>query len=238
MAGEMSTEVTPLPAAAPETAGFKMGKRDVACIGPILGHNLWLLFSLPLGPSLLGPHPLLLSFLRGSVPAMITTGAVAHDRGDFPLILALLAPLFINGFSDPFYYWAGMRYGRRILDNLAQSGRMRRRQIAWAERLFARWGAPMIFLAYYIPFLPQPLLLLFAGETKMSIRRVAIADGLGLLSFVTLYVLLGWYINKPAINVANTISHYGLYLTIALIVVVFVISFRSAMRAQQEQPPA
>jgi membrane protein DedA with SNARE-associated domain len=238
MAGEMSTEVTPLPATAPETAGFQIGKRDVACIGPILGHNLWLLFSLPLGPSLLGPHPLLLSFLRGSVPAMITTGAVAHDRGDFPLILALLAPLFINGFSDPFYYWAGMRYGRRILDNLAQSGRMRRRQIAWAERLFSRWGAPMIFLAYYIPFLPQPLLLLFAGETKMSIRRVAIADGLGLLSFVTLYVLLGWYINKPAINVANTISHYGLYLTIALIVVVFVISFRSAMRAQQEQPPA
>jgi len=237
MAREMSAEVTPRPAASPEAAGLTIGKGDVACVGPIVGHNLWLLFSIPIGPSLLGPHPLLLSFLRGSVPAMITTGAVAH-RGDFPVILALLAPLFINGFSDPFYYWAGMRYGRRIFDNLARSGRMRRRQVAWAERLFARWGAPMIFLAYYIPFLPQPLLLLFAGETRMRIKWVALADGLGLLSYVLLYVLLGWYIGKPAISVANTISHYGLYLTIALVVVVFVISFRSAMRAQQEQPPA
>jgi membrane protein DedA with SNARE-associated domain len=237
MAREMSAEVTPRPAAGPETTGFKVGKGDVACVGPIFGHNLWLLFSTPIGPSLLGTHPLLLSFLRGSLPAMITTGAVAH-RGDFPLFLAVLAPLFILCFSDPFYYWAGMRYGRPIIDYLTGPSPRAQRRMAWAERMFARWGAPMIFLAYYIPFLPQPLLLLFAGETRMSIRRVAIADGLGLLSFVTLYVLLGWYINKPAINVANTISHYGLYLTIALIVVVFVISFRSAMRAQQEQPPA
>jgi membrane protein DedA with SNARE-associated domain len=235
MAREMSTEVTP--ATTPEAPGFKIGRRDVACIGPILGHNLWMLFSIPIGPSLLGPHPLLLSLLRGSVPAMITTGAVAH-RGDFPVILALLAPLLINSFSDPFYYWAGMRYGRRIFDNLANQGSMRRRQIAWAERVFQRWGAPAIFLAYFIPFLPQPLLLLFAGETRMRIGLVALADGVGLLSFVFVLVLVGWYVGTPAIAVADTISHYGLYLTMALIVVVFVISFRSALRAQQDPPPA
>ena len=61
MAREMSTEVTPLPATGPDTSGFKVGKDDVACVGPIFGHNLWLLFSSPIGPSLLGPHPLLLS---------------------------------------------------------------------------------------------------------------------------------------------------------------------------------
>jgi hypothetical protein len=37
--------------------------------------------------------------------------------------------------------------------------------------------------------------------------------------------------------VAGTISHYGLWLTIALIVVVFVISFRRAMAQQQLNPP-
>jgi membrane protein DedA with SNARE-associated domain len=71
----------------------------------------------------------------------------------------------------------------------------------------------------------------------MRIWVVALADGLGAICFVLIYVLLGWYIGKPAIDVAGTISHYGLWLTIALIVVVFVISFRRAMAQQQLNPP-
>ncbi len=236
MAGEMSAEVTP--ATTPEAQGFHIGKRDVACVGPIFAHNLWLLFSTPIGPSLLGPHPLLLSFLRGSLPAMITTGAVAH-RGDFPLLAALIAPLFITCFSDPFYYWAGRRYGRKLIDQMTGPSPRARRRMAWAERMFARWGAPMIFLAYFIPFLPQWLCLIAAGEIRMRIWVVALADGLGAFCFILSYVLLGWYIGTPAINVANTISHYGLYLTIALIVVVFVVSFRRALAQQQQnEPPA
>ncbi len=230
----MSTEVTPRPATGPGTTGFPVGKADVACIGPIFAHNMWLLFSTPIGPSLLGPHPLLLSFLRGSLPAMITTGAVAH-RGDFPLGLALLAPLFITCFSDPFYYWAGRRYGRRVITYMTGPSPRAQRRMARAERMFARWGAPMIFLAYFIPFLPQWLCLMAAGEIKMRIWVVALADGLGAMCFILTYVMLGWFIGKPAIDLANNISHYGLYLTGALIVVVFVISFRRAM-AQQEQP--
>ncbi|MGH7747365.1 MAG: DedA family protein [Candidatus Dormibacteria bacterium] len=239
MTGEMSTEATPVPAASPEATGFKVGKGDVACVGPIFGHNLWLLFSTPIGPSLLGTHPLLLSFLRGSIPAMITAGAVAH-RGDFPLILAVLAPILILCFSDPFYYWAGMRYGRPIIEYLTGPSPRAQRRMAWAERMFARWGAPMIFLAYFIPFLPQWLCLIAAGEIRMRIWVVALADGLGAICFILLCVLSGWYIGKPAIDVATTISHYGLWLTIALIAVVFVLSFRRAMaqQAQQEQPPA
>lgn len=243
MAPEMSTEVTPRPAS--EAQGFHIRRPDVACLGPMMAHNLWLLFSIPLGPTLLGPHPLLLSFLRGSVSAMIATGAVSH-RGDFPLMLALLAPLLMNCFSDPFYYWAGVRYGRKIFDHMANNGgNMRKRQIAWAERMFKKWGAPGIFLAYYIPFLPQPILIMFAGETRMRIWLVALADGIGVMSYITMYVLLGWFIGKPAINVANTISHYGLWLTVALVVVVFGVSFRSALRSQQQrldeqaaEPPA
>jgi membrane-associated protein len=238
MAREMSAEVTPRPAANPEKTGFRIGKGDVACVGPILGHNLWLLFSTPIGPSLLGPHPLLLSFLRGSLPAMITTGAVAH-RGDFPLPLAVIAPLFILCFSDPFYYWAGMRYGRPIMEYLTGPSPRAQRRMAWAERMFAKYGAWMIFLAYFIPFLPQWLCLIAAGEIRMKIWLVALADGIGAICFVLCYVLLGWFIGHPAIELANTISHYGLWLTIGLIVVVFVFSFRRALAQQQlQEPPA
>ena len=112
------------------------------------------------------------------------------------------------------------------------------RRMAWAERMFARWGAPMIFLAYFIPFLPQWLCLIAAGEIRMRIWVVALADGLGALCFVLLCVLRGWYIGKPAIDVATTISHYGLYLTIALIAIVFVVSFRRALAQQAQHAPA
>jgi membrane protein DedA with SNARE-associated domain len=233
-ASHMSTEVTPRPAESPETAPLPpIGRGDIVCVGPIFAHSLWLLLSLPIGPALLGPHPLLLSLLRGSVPAMITTGAVSH-RGDYPLILPLLAPLIVLGFSDPFYYWAGLRYGRRVLDYVAGSNPRARRRMAWAERVFARYGAAAIALGYLIPFLPQSFLLLAAGQTRMRIVTVAVADLLGTLAYVVLNVMLGWYIGKPAIQIAETISHYGLYLTVALVVVVFVVSFRRAA-AQQNQ---
>ncbi len=231
MARDMSAEVTP--ATTPEAPGFKIGRLDVACLGPIFAHSMWLLFSIPIGPGLLGPHPLLLSFLRGSVPAMITTGAVAH-RGDFPLVLALLAPLFITCFSDPFYYWAGVRYGRRVIDYMAGNSPRAQRRMARAERFFARWGALAIVGGYITPFIPQSVVLLAAGETRMRIWVVALADLGGMLMYVLFYVMLGWFIGPPAKQVADTISHYGLYLTIALVVFVFVVSFRRAM-AQQEQ---
>jgi membrane-associated protein len=234
MACTMSAEVTPRPAESPETAPMPpIGRGDVACVGPIFAHSLWLLLSLPIGPALLGPHPLLLSLLRGSVPAMITTGAVSH-RGDYPLVLPLLAPLVILAFSDPFYYWAGLRYGRRVLDYVAGSNPRARRRMAWAERVFARYGAVAIALGYFIPFLPQSFLLLAAGQTRMRILTVAVADLLGTFAYVLLNVLLGWYIGNPAIQVADTISHYGLYLTVALVAGVFFVSFRRAM-AQQGQ---
>jgi len=96
-------------------------------------------------------------------------------------------------------------------------------------------GAAAIALGYLVPFVPQSVLLLAAGETRMRIWLVALADLGGLFAYVVLMVLVGWYIGHPAIQIADTISHYGLYLTVALVVVVFVISFRRAM-AQQNQP--
>jgi len=238
MAEEMDAEVTPRPAATPDSQGFQVGRRDVACVGPIFGHSAWLLFSTPIGPSLLGTHPLLLSLLRGSVPAMITTGAVAH-RGDFPLFLAVLAPVLILCFPDPFYYWAGVRYGRRLLDYMAGNSPRSRRRMERAERLFARWGAPAIAAGYLIPFVPQSVLLLAAGEIRMRFWLVAVADLGGLIAYVLMLVLLGWFIGSPAIQIADTISKYGLWLTLALVVFVFVISFRRAMAQQQQgQPPA
>ena len=235
MAREMNAEVTPAPAPAPEVKGFRIGRDDLVCVGPIMAHSMWLLFSIPIGPALLGTRPLLLSLLRGSVPAMITTGAFAR-QGSTSLLLALLAPVIITCFPDPFYYWAGMRYGRPIIEYMTGSSPRARRRMERAERLFQRYGALAIFAGYLMPFIPQSVLLLGAGEIRMRFITVAIADLGGMFVYISFYVLLGWFIGTPAKNIAEEISHYGLWLTIALVVVVFVVSFRRAMAAQA--PPA
>ena len=46
-------------------------------------------------------------------------------------------------------------------------------------------------------------------------------DLIGSLLWIALCVGLGYAIGQRAVDVAKTISHYGLYVTIALVVVVF-----------------
>ena len=88
-----------------------IGLKDVLCVGPIIANGIYYYAGLPLTPLLLGRNPVLLSALRGSIASMVTAGAFARV-GKVPLLLALIAPLPISMITDPFFFWAGKRYGR------------------------------------------------------------------------------------------------------------------------------
>src|SRR5438874_1150327 len=61
---------------------------DILCVGPILLSTLYSLLGQPITPALLGSHPILAAFLRGSVPAMLLSGALSHG-GSVPLWQAI-----------------------------------------------------------------------------------------------------------------------------------------------------
>jgi membrane protein DedA with SNARE-associated domain len=207
----------------------RIGLADIACVGPIIAANIYFWASIPLGPSLIGSHPLLLSGLRGTASSMISSGAFARvGRGQ--LWVALLVPVPITAFAAPFSYWAGVRYGRRFLDYLAGQDPKTKRRIERGERFFARWGAWAIAFSNFLP-VPNELLYLAAGESRMPLWRYAAAVGFATMTWIGLYVSLGWFIGQPAVDVAQAISHYGLWLTIGLVVVIFVLSFRRALKA-------
>jgi len=199
--------------APPQPGGLTITRTDVACLGPPFVMAIYAWASIPLGPWLIGPHPFLLSALRGSISALIASGA----KG--PIWLAMITPIPIMVAVDPFYYWAGRRYGRRILEHYARQSPRSQRLVARGERFFARWGAWTIAFGYFLP-VPNLLLYIAAGEARMPIPLFAAADALGTLSWIGLLVCLGWALGSRATSIADNISHYGLWFTGALVVLV------------------
>ena len=203
----------------PEESGeVTVARADVLCLGPLVVLTLFRMVMFFIAPSLLGPHPVLLSAIYGSSSSMIASGAAAR-AGSTALWVVLIAPIVILLISDPFLYWAGRRYGRRVVDYLAANDPRWHRRLARSEKWFQRWGAWAIAFGYYIPFVPALLFYLAAGESRMPIRVFVLADLAGTLTWIGIHVGAGYAIGKPATDLANNISHYGLWLGLALLVV-------------------
>jgi hypothetical protein len=65
-------------------------RADLLIMGGIVASGLYALLLLPLVPTLVGSHPVLLELLRGSTVAIVTVGALART-GHASLVVALLA---------------------------------------------------------------------------------------------------------------------------------------------------
>jgi membrane-associated protein len=206
---------------------------EIGCVAGIAAKTVFALAVLPLVPSLLGTHPVLLEALRGSTSAMASGGAFARV-GEASLVLAILAPLPTLLFATPFFWWAGRLWGPKAAATLV-GGHPNAQK--WAQRSGAhldRFGGLAIALA---PFLPIPSALIYAaaGWTGMSLRRFLVFDVLGTLVWIGLIVGLGYAVGHPAVRIAKSISHYGLVVTVALVAIAIVVAMLGARRNANRQ---
>ena len=204
----------------------RIGWKDVLIVGPIIANSIYYYAGLPLNALLLGTHPFLLSFVRGSTVALIATGGFVNLRGgelalvsvaaiqalDERLTLASLverlAPVPISMYTDPCYFYAGRRYGRGFINYLERNDPRWRRRLARGERFFKRWGVWTVVFAPFLP-LPSALFYLAAGEAGMRFVVFILADLAGTLMYISLWVAAGWVAGQHAIDVAQTITHYA-----------------------------
>ena len=201
------------------TQRTRIGWKDVLCVGPLILNFIYAYAGIPLDSLLIGKQPVLLSAVRGAARALIVEGAFVRT-GRLPFIVALLAPLPISVFFDPFWWWVGRRYGRRLLDYMAGADPRWRKRIARGERFFQRFGFWTIVVAPVLP-VGGLVLVVAAGEAGMPFFLFLAADIIGNLLYIALYVALGWVIGQPAIQVAQVISNYAWYViggTFALII--------------------
>ena len=84
-------------------------------------------------------------------------------------------------------------------------------------------------IAYFQP-VPNVLIYAAAGWTRMRLWVFLLLDLIGSGLWIALCIGLGYAIGQDAVDIAQSISRYGLYLGLGLIVVVFVRQFYAASR--------
>jgi membrane-associated protein len=210
-------------------------KADIICWAGISLSGLYYLALLPFRAPLVGTHPVLLEGLNGSTEAIIAAAAFARiGHGSLLVIMLVSIPGLMK--FDPFYWWAGRLWGERIIVLL--SGRRRNRgprYMQWAER----WGRWVIWPAVVVcPFLPIPnaLVYVIAGWSGMSLVTFLILDMIGSLLWAGMLVGLGYELGHSAVVVAQTISHYGLWFSLAIVALIVVIQIRRVREMRGAEP--
>jgi membrane-associated protein len=199
---------------------------DILCWAAITLSGLYYLALLPFRASLVGTHPVLLEVLNGSTEAIVSGAAFARV-GHGSLAVVLLAGVFGVMKFDLIFWWAGRLWGERII--LLLSGRRKHgpKFIARAHRWGRKFTWPAMLLAPFLP-LPTAIVYVVAGWAGMSAVTFLVLDLLSELLWVGLLAGLGYALGHHAVVVAQAISRYGLWISIALVILVVAGQMRSA----------
>jgi membrane protein DedA with SNARE-associated domain len=203
---------------------------DIACWAAITLSGLYYLAILPWRASLVGTHPVISELLNGSTEAIVSAAAFARV-GHGTILVVLLASIPGLMKFDIIYWWAGRLWSERVINLFAgRSERQRRRGQKLVARV-NRWGRwfswPAVIIANFLP-IPSAIIYAMAGWTGMSWVTFLVLDVIGTLSWAGLLAGLGYALGQHAVSVAEEVSRYGLWVTIAVVVLVVVGQIRGA----------
>jgi membrane protein DedA with SNARE-associated domain len=177
--------------------------------------------TLPLVPQLVSSHPALLELIRGSTASIINMGARARI-GETTMVEAVLLAVPSLMMFDWAFWWAGRRWGDRVfLWFLGGPSPRNDRRLARLHRVEARFGALAVVLAYVLP-VPTVLIYAAVGDGGMRLWVFLVLDLLGTLLWTGLLAVAGWELGQRAVDIADAISHYSLWATIALVLLIMV----------------
>jgi membrane protein DedA with SNARE-associated domain/rhodanese-related sulfurtransferase len=151
-------------------------------------------------------------------PAIIVTSATAVDAQTphWPILLvATLAALI----ADLLWFVGGRRFGARLLRLMCRVSLSPDSCVGLTRRIYAKWGAPSLILAKFIPGFAAVATVL-AGETHTSLRRFVLYDAIGALLWSAGAVVLGGVFHRAVeavLTELELLGHYALWLLLAAI---------------------
>ena len=213
-------EAARFPARGPSLPWHGRGERaDWIILAGIAASTLVPLLLLPLVPALVASHPALLELLRGSTASIINMGARARI-GETSLVLAVLLGVPSLMMFDWVFWWAGRRWGDRVFVWLLGGPSPRTEQrLRRLHRIEARVGPFAVVFAYLLP-IPSPLIYAAVGDGGMRLGVFLVLDLIGTLLWTSLLAAAGYGFGQGAVDVADAVSHYALWVAGALIVLV------------------
>jgi len=124
-----------------------------------------------------------------AVPMLIVAGALVA-QGEFALAPLLLAAVAASLMGDIPWYFAGRRYGYRILGTLCRVAIEPDSCVKQTENIFVRWGGRSLMAAKFIPgfaTVAPPL----AGTMRLPFRRFVLYSAAGALAWAAAPVAAG-----------------------------------------------
>lgn len=157
-----------------------------------------------------------------AVPMLVVAGALAA-QGEFGYAALLLVALAAALAGDIPWYFAGRRYGHRILRALCRVAIEPDSCVKQTESIFERWGAPSLIVAKYIPgfsTVAPPL----SGAMRLGFPSFLLFSALGALLWIILPVALGAVFHTEVEQALEWLSGLGTraLLLLAVLIVVYV----------------
>ena len=175
----------------------------------------------PLIPALVASHPALLELIRGSMASIVNMGARARI-GETSIVLAVLLGVPSLMMFDWVFWWAGRRWGDAVFVWLLGGPSPRtEKRLTRLHRLEARFGPLAVVLAYLLP-VPAALVYAAVGDGGMRLWVFLVLDAFGTILWTALLAAAGWQLGHTAVDVANAVARYSLWVTLGLVVLIFV----------------
>jgi membrane protein DedA with SNARE-associated domain len=161
-----------------------------------------------------------------AVPMLIVAGALVADGALhlIPLALAILAGSLLG---DLPWFYAGRRYGYRVLRTLCRVSIEPDTCVKQTENIFSRWGAPSLVVAKYIPgfsTVAPPL----AGTMGVAAPRFLAYSSLAALLWAAAPVSAGFFLSEHVDAVIVALEGMG---ATALAIIAAVVAVYVAIKA-------
>src|SRR5512139_2823337 len=170
-------------------------------------YGLWLVFANVLAVQLGAPLP--------AYPTLIVVGAVA-SRGHFNVAQVIAVAVVGSVVADLAWYWAGTRFGRRVLRLMCRISLSPDSCVRQSEDLFDRWGPPSLMFAKFVPGFAA-IATSMAGVVRTRLASFVLYDAIGALLWSGLPVALGWFFRDAIDEVFETLVQAGRWGFIALV---------------------
>jgi membrane protein DedA with SNARE-associated domain len=154
---------------------------------------------------------------------LITAGAAASSgRLNIAAVMAIAAVAAVLGATAG--YWIGRIGGRPLLDRLVARGWPKQQQVLRVEQFFERHGGKSLVGARFIPFV-RVFAPWMAGAAHMPLRRFAVWNLAGGVTWVVLVAGAGFVFGKSVIAVAQTLGIWGAA-AVAVLAAIALVAYR------------
>ena len=178
----------------------------------VIAHGTLLVFAATLAARIGAPVP--------AAPVLVVAGALAA-AGQISWVAALVAAIVANILGDGLWFWAGRRYGYRVLRLLCRISLSPDSCVRQSEAFILRWGGSSLIAAKFVPgvsVVAPPM----AGALGMSLTAFLGFETLAAAIWAALFLGIGWVFADQIQRVMDLLSTLGIVAVVALATIVAV----------------